>query len=79
MKEIDNTNDLVQITLMSEMKNLGKFLSQHEGGLLAYPRSCLMNAIRGEMRRIGRHAICEALPERVPSYNRGGAGSAQRG
>ena len=62
-RDLNDTNDLVQITLMSALKNLDKFESQHEGALLAYLRTSLMNAIRGEMRRIGRHGINEALPE----------------
>ena len=31
--------------------------------MLAYLRTSLMNAIRGELRRIGRHGVGEALPE----------------
>ena len=62
-RDLNDILDLVQITLMSALKNLDKFESQHEGALLAYLHTSLMNAIRGEMRRIGRHGTNEALPE----------------
>lgn len=62
-RDLNDTNDLVQITLMSALKNLDRFESRHEGALLAYLRTSLMNAIRGELRRIGRHGVGEALPE----------------
>ena len=63
-RDLNDTNDLVQITLLSALKNLDQFESRHEGALLAYLRTSLMNAIRGEMRRVGRHGGAdEPLPE----------------
>jgi RNA polymerase sigma-70 factor (ECF subfamily) len=62
-RDLNDTNDLVQITLISALKHLDDFKSQHEGALLAYLRTSLMNAIRGEMRRVGRAGRGESLPE----------------
>ena len=62
-RDLNDTNDLVQITLLSALKNLDQFESRHEGALLAYLRTALMNAIRGELRRVGRAGVVESLPE----------------
>jgi RNA polymerase sigma factor (sigma-70 family) len=62
-RDLNDTNDLVQITLLSALKHLDEFKSQHEGALLAYLRTSLMNAIRGEMRRVGRHGVGESLAD----------------
>ncbi|WP_291143431.1 sigma factor-like helix-turn-helix DNA-binding protein [Dokdonella sp.] len=45
------------------MKNLEQFESRHEGALLAYLRTTLLNAIRGEIRRVGRAGVVESLPK----------------
>lgn len=62
-RDLNDTNDLVQITLMSALRNLAQFESRHEGALLAYLRTSLMNAIRGEMRRVGRAGVAVAMPD----------------
>jgi RNA polymerase sigma factor (sigma-70 family) len=62
-RDLNDTNDLVQITLLSALKNLDQFKSQHEGALLAYLRTSLLNAIRGELRRVGRAGVAVALPD----------------
>jgi RNA polymerase sigma factor (sigma-70 family) len=58
-RDLNDTDDLVQITLMSALKNLEQFESRHEGALLAYLRTSVMNAMRGEMRRAGRAGATE--------------------
>lgn len=62
-RDLNDTNDLVQITLLSALKNLEQFESRHEGALLAYLRTTLINAIRGEIRRVGRAGVVEPLPD----------------
>jgi RNA polymerase sigma factor (sigma-70 family) len=62
-RDLNDTNDLVQITLISALRNLDQFESRHEGALLAYLRTSLMNAIRGELRRVGRAGAIDPLPE----------------
>jgi RNA polymerase sigma factor (sigma-70 family) len=58
-RDLNDTDDLVQITLISALKNLGQFESRHEGALLAYLRASVMNAMRGEIRRVGRTVVGE--------------------
>ncbi len=62
-RDLNDTNDLVQMTMMSALRNLDRFESAHEGALLAYLRTALMNAVRDEMRRIQRQGIGEPLPD----------------
>ncbi|MBK8123615.1 MAG: RNA polymerase sigma factor [Dokdonella sp.] len=62
-RDLNDTHDLVQITLLSALKNLEQFESRHEGALLAYLRTTLLNAIRGEIRRVGRAGVVESLPK----------------
>ena len=62
-RDLNDTHDLVQIPLLSALKNVEQFESRHEGALLAYLRTTLLNAIRGEIRRVGRAGVVESLPE----------------
>jgi RNA polymerase sigma-70 factor (ECF subfamily) len=62
-RDLNDTNDLVQITLLSALKNLDQFESRHEGALLAYLRTAMLNAIRNEIRRVGRAGTLESLPD----------------
>lgn len=62
-RDLNDTNDLVQITLLSALRNLDQFESRHEGALLAYLRTSLMNAIRGELRRVGRAGVTIGLAD----------------
>lgn len=64
-RDLNDTNDLVQITLLSALKNLDQFESRHEGALLAYLRTSLLNAVRNELRRVGRSGVLEPLPDDV--------------
>jgi RNA polymerase sigma factor (sigma-70 family) len=61
-RDLNDTDDLVQISLMSALKNLDQFESRHEGALLAYLRASILNAMRGELRRVGRTGLIEAKP-----------------
>ncbi len=58
-RDLNDTDDLVQMTLISALKNLDQFEARHEGALLAYLRTSIMNAMRGEIRRVGRSGIAE--------------------
>lgn len=46
-----DTEDLVQVTLIGALKQLGRFEHRHEGSFLAYLRRALLNALRMEIRR----------------------------
>ncbi len=62
-RDLNDTHDLVQITLLSALKGVTAFRPQREGAFLAYLRTSLMNAVRMELRRVGRHGLDERLPE----------------
>jgi RNA polymerase sigma-70 factor, ECF subfamily len=53
-RDMSDTDDLVQDTLVRSVKNLPRFTPQGEGALQAYLRTAVMNRIRDEVRRRGR-------------------------
>jgi RNA polymerase sigma-70 factor (ECF subfamily) len=62
-----DTGDLVQETVLHVLRRLDRFLPRHVGAMQAYLRQSVLNRIRDEVRRIGRHpAPCE-LPDDMPS------------
>jgi len=50
-RDLSDTDDLVQDTLVRSVKNLPRFTPQGEGALQAYLRTAVMNRIRDEVRR----------------------------
>lgn len=70
-RDIVETDDLVQVTLLRSLKRLDDFESQRPGAFLAYLRTILMNNVRDEMRararRPQRSSILESLPATQPS------------
>jgi len=62
-----DTGDLVQETVLHVLRRLDTFQPRHVGAMQAYLRQSVINRIRDEVRRIGRHpASCE-LPEDMAS------------
>ena len=56
-RDLVETDDLVQVTLMRALRNLNGFVPLGEGAFLGYLRQILLNAIRDEVRRThGRRA-----------------------
>lgn len=53
-RDIADTNDLVQDTLLQTLRNLPRFECRGEGALHAYLRQIVMNRIREELRRQAR-------------------------
>jgi RNA polymerase sigma-70 factor, ECF subfamily len=53
-RDLHETDDLVQITLLRALANVGQFESRGEGAFFAYLRQILLNAIRDEIRRASR-------------------------
>lgn len=53
-RDVADTEDLVQETLLRTFKRLGDFDPRGEGALLAYLRQAVLNAIREELRRKAR-------------------------
>ena len=62
-----DTGDLVQETVLHVLRRLDTFQPRHVGAMQAYLRQSVLNRIRDEVRRIGRHpAPCE-LPDDMAS------------
>ena len=61
-RDLSDTNDLVQVTLISALNQIDTFRPNREGAFLAYLRMTLMNAIRMELRRVSRRGEQRELP-----------------
>lgn len=68
-RDVRDTDDVVQETLIQTLKHLGSFEPRHEGALQAYLRQALVNRVRDEVRRVGRHAIPDAIAEDHPDVS----------
>lgn len=70
-RDMAETVDLVQDTLLQTFKQIGSFEWRGEGALRAYMRQALMNRIRDELRRVSRRPtavpISEHSPDEAPS------------
>lgn len=53
-RDLADTDDLVQNTLLQTFKRLDSFEPRHVGALQAYLRQTILNRIRDELRRAGR-------------------------
>jgi RNA polymerase sigma-70 factor, ECF subfamily len=62
-----DTGDLVQETVLHLLRRLDTFEPRHVGAMQAYLRQSVMNLIRDEVRRIGRHPAPSELPPDMPS------------
>jgi RNA polymerase sigma factor (sigma-70 family) len=62
-RDMLDTDDLVQDTVFQTLRRLHSFEPQHEGALQAYLRQAVVNRIRDEVRRAGRHPGSENLEE----------------
>jgi RNA polymerase sigma-70 factor (ECF subfamily) len=62
-----DTGDLVQETVLHLLRRLDTFEPRHVGAMQGYLRQSVMNLIRDEVRRIGRHPTPSELPPDMPS------------
>lgn len=62
-----DTGDLVQETVLHVLRRLDTFQPRHVGAMQAYLRQSVLNRIRDEVRRIGRHPTSCELPADMPS------------
>lgn len=60
-RDLSDTQDLVQVTLLKALGRLGSFEPRREGAFLAYLRTILLNEVRGEIRRVSRRPRREPL------------------
>ena len=65
-RDVSDTQDLVQDTLIQAMKHLEGFRHERPGALQAYLRQALMNRIRDELRRAQRRPRATELVDEIP-------------
>jgi RNA polymerase sigma-70 factor, ECF subfamily len=70
-RDLSDTQDLVQETVLHTLNRLESFEARHQGALQAYLRQAVVNRIRDEIRRVGVHPapmeLTERHPDRAPS------------
>jgi len=62
-RDMMDTDDLVQETVVRAVKRMDRFESRHEGALQAYLRQAIVNRIRDEVRRAKRAPVAEVLDD----------------
>jgi len=65
-RDVADTPDLVQEVLLETFKRIEGFEHRGEGALRAYLRQAVMNRIRDELRRAGRHPKRVEFDEKLP-------------
>jgi RNA polymerase sigma-70 factor (ECF subfamily) len=65
-----DTDDLVQVTLLRALNQLGHLEVEREGAFLAYLRQALVNGVRDEIRRAARRPAPVELDAELPSGER---------
>jgi RNA polymerase sigma-70 factor (ECF subfamily) len=65
-RDVADTEDLVQDTVMKSLQRLDSFEYRHDGALQAYLRQAVMNRIRDECRRVARRPRASPLDEQAP-------------
>lgn len=66
VRDIADTQDLVQETLLQTFKRIDRFEARGEGALGAYLRQSVLNRIRDEYRRAGRRPEAAPLDSQAP-------------
>jgi RNA polymerase sigma-70 factor (ECF subfamily) len=66
-RDLSDTMDLVQITLMRALNRIDRFEDRGEGAFLAYLRGILLNVVREETRRSTRRGVHTTLDETLVS------------
>jgi RNA polymerase sigma-70 factor (ECF subfamily) len=64
-RDLSDTQDLVQVTLVRVLSHLEGFQSQGAGSLLGYLQQALLNVLRNEIRRARRRGEHGELPDDV--------------
>jgi len=64
-RDLIDTDDLVQITMLRALDHLGSFEPKHAGAFFAYLRQILLNHIRDEIRRVSRRPDRDGLSEDI--------------
>jgi RNA polymerase sigma factor (sigma-70 family) len=62
-RDLRDTDDLVQETLLQTFGRIDAFQPRHDGALQAYLRQAVVNRVRDEVRRVSRRPIASELDE----------------
>ncbi len=62
-RDLRDTDDVVQETLLQTLKHIDVFQPRHEGALQAYLRQALLNRVRDEVRRVSRHGVTAEIAD----------------
>lgn len=65
-RDIADTSDLVQETVIETFKRLDTFEPRGSGALQAYLRQAFINRLRNELRRAARRPLASALDSEIP-------------
>jgi RNA polymerase sigma-70 factor (ECF subfamily) len=65
-RDLVDTNDIVQVTLIRALDRIGEFEHRREGAFLFYLRRALLNQIRDQARRVSRRGELAPIPESMP-------------
>jgi len=65
-RDLADTQDLVQETVVQAFKHIARFEVRGEGALQAYLRQAVLNRIRSEIRRVGRRPALSELDTQMP-------------
>lgn len=66
-RDLAETDDLVQITLMRALNRIDDFDADRPGAFVAYLRTILLNLVRDELRRTARTPTMASLAESLPA------------
>jgi RNA polymerase sigma-70 factor (ECF subfamily) len=62
-RDLLDTDDMIQETLMGTFRNVAQFVPRHDGALAAYLRQALLNRIRDEVRKVHTRPAREELQD----------------
>jgi RNA polymerase sigma-70 factor, ECF subfamily len=65
-RDMAETEDLVQDTVLKSLRRLDSFEFRHDGALQAYLRHAVMNRIRDECRRVASRPHVDLIDDRMP-------------
>jgi RNA polymerase sigma-70 factor (ECF subfamily) len=65
-RDLSDTEDLVQDTIVAAVRNLDRFEIRGEGAFSAYLRQAVVNRIRSEFRRLKRRPLPQELDDDLP-------------
>src|SRR5215510_11966883 len=68
-RDLRDTDDLVQETLVAALRHLDRFEVRKDGALHAYLRQSVSNRIRDELRRVGRRRIVDQADEEPEDHS----------